>query len=160
MTLDKGAEKFMPLPSQMAAVESQIVDINETLARSERNIKKSAINQALIDEYEVITKNAKAGIELLDAVIASTKKKLPALTVEHERDAVLEQLNYFLAIRVTYIDQFKYISEPSLPSQPSNPTPLMLTLLAAFLAGLFATVGLFFFEIKQWLADRMESENV
>ena len=160
MTLDKGGERFMPLPSQMAAVEAQIVDINESLTRSERNIKKSGVNQALIDEYSALAKDAKAGIELLDAVIAATKRKLSSLIVEYERDAALEQLNSFFAIRVTYVDQFKYISEPSMPTNPSNPTPLMLTLLAAFLAGLFATIGLFFFEIKQWLADRMESENV
>jgi hypothetical protein len=72
-----------------------------------------------------------SGKVLANELIKSISEKLASATDEWAKQVYLEQLNLISDIRRRYVDKVIFIAEPSLPTRPEQPTPLVLMLLGA-----------------------------
>ncbi len=143
ISLEKGSERYMPIPNQMAVMELRLVDIKEQLLREEREKKKDEIALSLakqIGESKLRTSNTKAW---LDESIKGIQAKLNTVTDERERIAALDMLNSFYELRKKYINGASYILEPRLAERPEQPRPFILATLFAMLAAMAALAWIF-----------------
>jgi hypothetical protein len=143
ISLEKGSERFLPIPNQLSVMELRLVDIKEQVVREEREKKKDEVALNLvkqIGESKLRATNSKAW---LDESINTVKAKLNTLTDERERLAAIDVLNGFHGLRTRYVDNITYILEPRAAERPEQPRPIMLAALFAFLGGLGALLWVF-----------------
>jgi phosphate/sulfate permease len=135
LSLEKGSERYLPIPNQMAVIELRLGDIREQMARDEREKKKDELALGFVKQIassklrEVSIKN------WLDESIAIVQKKLETLTDERERIAAFDLLSSFQGLRVSYIDGVSFILQPQLAERPQAPSPKLL-------AAVFGALGL------------------
>jgi hypothetical protein len=156
MNIDKGGERFMPIPSQMAAFEAQIVDLNEQINRSQRDAKKYPLELQMFDSgFDLAGKNA-SGKVLADALIKSISAQLASANDDWAKQAYLDQLNIINDLRTRYVDKVGFIAEPSLPTRPEQPTPLVLAFLGAILFTGATAAWLYRANLRKWLIESNE----
>jgi hypothetical protein len=143
ISLEKGSERYLPIPNQLSVMELRLVDIKEQVVREEREKKKDEVALNLvkqIGESKLRATNSKAW---LDEAIVTVKTKLNTLTDERERLAAIDVLNGFYGLRTRYVDNITYILEPRAAERPEQPRPLMLAALFGFMGGLGALLWIF-----------------
>jgi hypothetical protein len=143
LSLEKGGERYLPIPNQMAVAELRLVDIKEQLSREEREQKKEVLSLSLvkqISESKLRAVNSKAWLE---ESIMTVKNKLATLTDERERIAGLDLLNGFYELRKKYVDGLTYILEPRAAERPEQPRPLLLAAILGFLGAFVALLWIF-----------------
>jgi hypothetical protein len=140
MSVDKGGERYMPLPSQMAALEAQIVDLREQGVRTDRDLKKHPFELSLIKEQLDAVMNSNFGQDAVSSAIDIVQRRLKSANEEWARQAYLENLNTLTDLRIRYIDRRNFLVTPTLPLAPEAPRPLHMVLLCALTAALLVSL--------------------
>jgi hypothetical protein len=148
ISVDKGGERFMPIPSQMAAIETQIVDMREQITRSDRDLKKLPLEIALLKQQIEGADKSNAGSDAINIVINLAHLSYSNATEEWAQQSYLENLNSFVDLRVKYVDRPVYLASPNLPESPEQPRPLVMT----FLGILFAIFGFAIWQYRVQIA--------
>ena len=138
----KDNEKFMSPMSQLVGAESEIIDIRERLQKLDREIGQQSFVKSLVLEAEAAANKAQSGsdsVRQLSDVITQTSKKVKT---EAEREKLLSLAADLSQISARFLSQAQFVAKPSVPSRPERPTPLMVTVLGALLAGFLAALYL------------------
>ena len=136
ISLDKSGERYMPLPSQMAAVETEMMDIREAISRSERGLLQSQSEGEMLAAHGKLVAQAKSGKDLLTALSADIATRIELAREEHQKALFLGHANELAGIKARYVDLPRFIVALELPLSPTK-SPKLITLLFALL-GLFA----------------------
>ena len=136
----KDNEKFMSPLAQLVAAESELIEIGEKTKKLDREIEQQAFAGGLLKEAELALKQSRSGTESvgkLAAVIADFSKKVKT---DAEREKLLALAADLSQISARFISQAQFIAQPSVPSRPERPSPLMYTVLMGFLFASFAAL--------------------
>ena len=155
----KDNEKFMSPMSQLVAAESEIIEIRERLQKLDREIEQQAFAKSLVFDAEATTSKAQSGsdsVRQLSAVITEASKKV---RTEAESEKLLSLTADISQISARFLSQAQFVARPSVPSRPERPTPAMVIVLGALLAGLLAALYLWRERIIE-LLWRDEGEKV
>jgi hypothetical protein len=135
----KDNEKFMSPLAQLVGAESELIEITEKTLKLNREIEQQAFAGGLLKEAELALKQARSGTESvskLAAVIAGYSKKIKT---DAEREKLLSLAADLSQISARFMSQAQFIAQPSVPSRPERPTPLMyMVLIGGVFAGLAA----------------------
>ncbi len=140
LSLEKGSERYLPIPNQMSVLELRLVDIKEQIARDEREKKRDEVILNLAKQIGSSKLRDTRIAGWLDDAIQITKSKLATFTDERERIAGIDALNSFYAMRLSYIDGVNYILPARLADRAEQPRPLMVAILFALLGFLLSCV--------------------
>lgn len=134
----KDNEKFMSPMAQLVGAESEMIEIREKTQKLNREIEQQAFAAALVGDAEVALRQVRSGSESvskLAAVIADFSKKVKT---DAEREKLLSLAADMSQITARFLSQAQFIAQPSVPSRPERPSPLMLIVLVGFLFALLA----------------------
>ena len=135
----KDNEKFMSPLAQLVGAESELIEITEKTQKLNREIEQQVFAGGLLKEAESALKQARSGSESvskLAAVIADFGKKVKT---DAEREKLLSLAADLSQISARFMSQAQFIAQPSVPSRPERPTPLMyMVLMGGFFALLTA----------------------
>jgi hypothetical protein len=134
----KDNEKFMSPMAQLVGAESELIEIREKTQKLDREIEQQAFAGGLLKDAELALKQARSGSESvgkLAAVIADYGKKVKT---DAEREKLLSLAADLSQISARFISQAQFIAQPSVPSRPERPTPLMYMVL---MGGFFAVLA-------------------
>jgi hypothetical protein len=134
----KDNEKFMSPLAQLVGAESELIEIGEKTKKLDREIEQQAFAGGLLKEAELALKQARSGSESvgkLAAVIGEYSKKVKT---DAEREKLLSLAADLSQISARFLAQAQFIAQPSVPSRPERPTPLMYMVL---MGGFFAVLA-------------------
>jgi hypothetical protein len=134
----KDNEKFMSPLAQLVGAESELIEITEKTQKLNREIEQQAFAGGVLKEAELALKQARSGSESvgkLAAVIAQYSKKVKT---DAEREKLLSLAADLSQITARFMSQAQFIAQPSVPSRPERPTPLMYMVL---MAGFFTVLA-------------------
>lgn len=134
----KDNEKFMSPMAQLVGAESEMIEIREKTQKLNREIEQQAFAAALVGDAEVALRQVRSGSESvskLATVIADFSKKVKT---DAEREKLLSLAADLSQITARFLSQAQFIAQPSVPSRPERPSPLMLIVLVGFLFALLA----------------------
>ena len=157
-SIEKGGDRFMPIPNQMAAIETQIVDIREQLARGARTLSQNKVQLLLLNDFEKMARESKSGRELVDLMLNLSQAQLSLFTAEYDKEVLLGYIADFYAKKNTF-DTSKFLAEPNIPLAPSNPSPTSLASLGTLLAAFVLALILFAGEIRSFVKNRLVDEQ-
>jgi hypothetical protein len=158
ISLDKSGERYMPLPSQMAAVETEMMDIREAISRSERGLLQAQSEGEMLAAHDKLVAQAKSGKDLLTALSADIATRIELAREEHQKALFLGHANELAGIKARYVDLPRFIVAPELPLSPTK-SPKLITLLFALL-GLFAGLAYQFrSQLKLFVAGLVRDEE-
>jgi hypothetical protein len=149
----KDNEKFMSPLAQLVGAESELIEITEKTQKLNREIEQQAFAGGLLKEAELALKQARSGSESvgkLAAVITDYGKKVKT---DAEREKLLSLAADLSQISARFISQAQFIAQPSVPSRPERPTPIMYMVLVALLFGIFAAIYCWRADILKLLRD-------
>ncbi len=158
ISLEKGSERYMPIPNQMSVMELRLVDIKEQTLREEREKKKDEVALNLVKQIGASKLRNTDSKAWLNEATETVKSKLATLTDERERLAALDLLNGFYELRKKYMDGVTFILEPRAALRPEQPRPLMLTAIFGLLGFLAALAWVFKDLIAQLFKDDEPSQ--
>lgn len=153
LSVENGGERYMPIPIQMAALETQVIDMQELIIDSDRDLKKYPVEVALLKQQIEVLDQSVSGKEAIKTLISITQQKLKAATEEWAREAYLENLNILADLRLKYVDQPIFLVQPSLPELPEQPRPLVFILLFALVAAAGTAAWLYRALIVRFFSD-------
>jgi hypothetical protein len=133
LSLEKGSERYLPIPNQMSVLELRLVDIKEQIARDEREKKRDEVILNLAKQIGSSKLRETRIAGWLDDAIQITQSKLASFTDERERIAGIDALNSFYAMRLSYIDGVNYILPARIADRPEQPRPLIVAIIFALL---------------------------
>jgi hypothetical protein len=158
ISLDKSGERYMPLPSQMAAIETEMMDIRESISRSERGLLQSQSEGEMLAAHGKLVAEAKSGKDLLTALSADIAARIDQAREEHQKALLLGLANEIAGIKARYVDLPRFIVAPELPLSPTK-SPKLITLLFALL-GLFTGLAYQFrSQLKLFVAGLVRDED-
>lgn len=136
----KDNEKFMSPVAQLVGAESEMIDIREKLQRLDREMEQQAFAKALITDAQAALGQARSGSEsvlkLADVIVRFSKET----NTEAQREKLSSLAADMSSISARFLSQAQFIAQPSVPSRPERPRPLMVIALAAVLAGVLAAL--------------------
>ncbi|WP_348683288.1 hypothetical protein [Acidovorax soli] len=136
----KDNEKFMSPVAQLVGTESEMIDIREKLQRLGREMEQQAFAKALITDAQAELGQARSGSEsvlkLADVIVRFSKEA----NTEAQREKLSSLAADMSSISARFLSQAQFIAQPSVPSRPERPRPLMVIALAAVLAGVLAAL--------------------
>ena len=156
-TTEARSEKFMSPMAQLVGAESEIIDVREKVQKLDREIEQQVFAKTMVADADAALNQARSGsesvIKLSEVILRFSK----LVKTEAER----EKLSSFAAdvsqISARFLTQAQFVAQPSVPSRPERPGPLMVMALAGLLAGLLS--GVFLWRrtlIKMLLQDSSE----
>lgn len=134
----KDNEKFMSPMAHLVGAESEMIEIREKANKLNREIEQQVFVEALVGDAEVALRQARSGSESvskLAAVIADFSKKVKT---DAEREKLLSLAADLSQISARFLSQAQFIAQPSVPSRPERPTPLMVIVLVGLLFTMLA----------------------
>lgn len=136
----KDNEKFMSPVAQLVGAESEMIDIREKLQRLDREMEQQAFAKALITDAQAALGQARSGSEsvlkLADVIVRFSKET----NTEAQREKLSSLAADMSSISARFLSQAQFIAQPSVPSRPERPRPLMVIALVAVLAGVLAAL--------------------
>lgn len=153
----KDNEKFMSPLAQLVGAESELIEITEKTQKLNREIEQQTFAGGFLKEAELALKQARSGSESvgkLAAIIAQYSKKVKT---DAEREKLLSLAADLSQISARFMSQAQFIAQPSVPSRPERPTPLMYVALLAFLFGISAAIYCWRNDILKLLRDNSVS---
>ncbi len=136
----KDNEKFMSPLAQLVGAESELIEITEKTQKLNREIVQQAFVGGLLKEAELVLKQARSGSESvgkLAEVIAEYSKKIKT---DAEREKLLSLAADLSQISARFLSQAQFIAQPSIPTRPVRPTPLMYTVFMGLLFAMIAVI--------------------
>ncbi|UUZ74638.1 hypothetical protein LP414_19925 [Polaromonas sp. P1(28)-13] len=134
----KDNEKFMSPQAQLVGAESEIIEIREKVQKLNREIEQQAFAKAMVGDAEAAVNQARSGSESvlkLSAVITDFAKKVKT---EAEREKLLSLAADVSQITARFLSQAQFVAQPSVPTSPERPRPLMVMALGGLLFALLA----------------------
>ena len=134
----KDNEKFMSPLAQLVGAESEIIEIREKVQKLNREIEQQAFAKAMVGDAEAAVNQAHSGSESvlkLSAVITDFAKKVKT---EAEREKLLSLAADVSQITARFLSQAQFVAQPSVPTNPERPRPLMAMALGGLLFALLA----------------------
>lgn len=134
----KDNEKFMSPLAQLVGAESEIIEIREKVQKLNREIEQQAFAKAMVGDAEAAVNQARSGSESvlkLSAVITDFAKKVKT---EAEREKLLSLAADVSQITARFLSQAQFVAQPSVPTSPERPRPLMVMALGGLLFALLA----------------------
>ena len=158
ISLDKSGERYMPLPSQMAAVETEMMDIREAISRSERGLLQAQSEGDMLAVHGKLVAQAKSGKDLLTALSADIATRIDQAREEHQKALFLGHAKELAEIKARFVDLPRFIVAPELPLSPTKSPRLIIFLFA--LLGLFAGLAYQFrSQLKLFVAGLVRDED-
>jgi hypothetical protein len=158
ISLDKSGERYMPLPSQMAAVETEIMSIREAISNSERGLLQSQSEGEMLSAQGKLVVAAKSGKDLLTALSADIAARIDLAREEHQKALFLGHANEIAGLKARYIDLPRFITEPELPMSPTR-SPKLITFLFALLGLIVGLAYQFRVQLKLFIAGLIRDED-
>ena len=155
----KDNEKFMSPLAQLVGAESELIEIGEKTQKLNREIEQQAFAGGLLKEAELALKQARSGSESvskLASVIADYSKKVKT---DAEREKLLSLAADLSQISARFMSQAQFIAQPSVPSRPERPTPLMYMVLMGGLFGALAALYIWRTAIINLLKQDTQDSN-
>ncbi|MEY4537828.1 MAG: hypothetical protein RL171_1979 [Pseudomonadota bacterium] len=155
----KDNEKFMSPLAKLVGAESELIEIGEKTQQLNREIEQQAFAGGLLKEAELALKQARSGSESvskLAAVIADYSKKVKT---DAEREKLLSLAADLSQISARFMSQAQFIAQPSVPSRPERPTPLMYMVLMGGLFGALAALYIWRTAIINLLKQDTQDSN-
>jgi hypothetical protein len=152
--------RFLSVPSQLIATESQIIDINQSVASLQRKRKQTEFELAF---YRSLEKSATGSITG-QALAEAAQKGVDQLVVQYKEDkAIVESVAEIQRLISEPIQRFtqkvRFISPPSLPSRVAGPSLLSTVLGGTALFVLLALIILYRKIILQILLGEEKREE-
>ena len=147
----KDNEKFMSPLAQLVGAESELIEITEKTQKLIREIEQQAFAGGLLKEAELALKQSRSGSESvgkLAAVIADYSKKVKT---DAEREKLLSLAADLSQISARFLSQAQFIAQPSVPSRPERPTPLLYTVFMGLLFAMIAVVYVWLMESRHFV---------
>ena len=149
----KDNEKFMSPVAQLVGAESEMIDIRERLQRLDREMEQQAFAKALIADAQAALVQARSGSEsvlkLADVIVRFSKET----NTEAQREKLSSLAADMSSISARFLSQAQFIAQPSVPSRPERPRPLMVIALVAVLAGVLAALWVWRDALVQMLRE-------
>ena len=156
----KDNEKFMSPISQLIGSESEIIEVREKIQKIDREIQQQVFAKALVADAEIAMKDTHSGresvIKLSEVIVRFSK----LVKTEAEREKLSSLAADVSQISARFLTQAQFIANPSVPSRPENPRPLMVMALAGLLAGLLTAVFLWQGAIRKMVFQKEETRVV
>lgn len=157
-SLENSGYRYLSPAAQLVGIESYIADINENLARNQRNKQLVDLKYNFLSAAKKILDSEIFGgavlgkcMELKDAFFA--KKDSPAdVTREAGNDVAIDFDNF-----VNLKEEMQFISGPTLPARPIKPRKALIVVIS-FIIAFFIFVVLAFF-IDWWKYNRKKIKN-
>ena len=156
ISIEKGGDRYMPLPSQMAAVETEILDIKESIARSTRKLLQSRAEGEMLLAQGKIIQASSSGRELITALIADTEARLPKAVEDYDKLTFLAYSNDYADVKARHLDLPRFIVAPEYSEKPLV-SPLKVILVFAVLGLLLALAHKFRHQL--WAVMRGEGSH-
>ncbi len=140
ISIQKDNEKFISPVGQLVGAESEIIEIQEKIAKLNREIEQQAFLEAIVRDAEVAIKQVSSGSEgvnKLGVIISHFEKKVKT---DAEREKLLLLAADLSQITARFLSQAQFIAQPSVPSRPERPTPLMYMVLMSIFCICLAAV--------------------
>lgn len=138
----KDNEKFMSPLAQLVGAESELIEITEKTQKLNREIEQQAFAGGFLKEAELALKQARSGSESVGKLAASIAEYSNKVKTDAEREKLLSLAADLSQISARFMSQAQFIAQPSVPSRPERPTPLMyMVLMGALFAFLAAIYG-------------------
>jgi hypothetical protein len=131
--IHKDNEKFMSPTAQLVGSESEIIKITEKIQKLNREIEQAVFATALLEDANVALKQVQSGresVNKLSEIFAINSKKIKS---NAEREKLISYAADLSQISARFLSQAQFIAQPSVPSRPERPSPLMYMVLMGFL---------------------------
>jgi cobalamin biosynthesis Mg chelatase CobN len=128
--------------AQLVGSESEIIDITEKIAKLNREIEQQEFAGSVLSEAKTSLQKSQSGTESvgkLAAIFANSGKKVKS---DAEREKLLAFTAELSQISARFLSQAQFIAQPSVPSRPERPTPLMYMALVGILFALMSAIYL------------------
>lgn len=139
ISLEKGGERYMPLPSQMAAIETQILDIRENGVRNTRKLLQSQAEGDMLAAQSKVIYKSSSGRELIAALISDSSERYIGAVEEYDKLTFLTYVNSYSSVKAKYLDLTRFVIEPELPAEPTT-SPLKTSFLFGLLGLLIGLI--------------------
>ena len=162
LSIEKGGERFMPLPMQMIAVERERFDIKEKLAKTQRQVEWLPNELAMLAAHEKTGQEINSGKALARALVKDLQARVPNAKQGYEMSALLGYEAYYSGILANSFTPSRFIVSPTLPVLPLR-SPLKVTVLFGVLGGLFALLWQFRESIRELIrggGDEEDANNI
>ena len=159
LSIEKNGERYMPLPMQMIAAERERFDINEKLARTQRQVEGLPMEEAMLVEHGKIARKTNGGKALAEALIKDVQARMPNAKKGYETVALLGYENKYLTMIAGAFSPSRFIVSPTLAVQPVK-SPLMVTVLFALLGVVLALLWQFQGLIRALISNSNDKEPV
>ncbi|WP_142819366.1 hypothetical protein [Rhodoferax sediminis] len=148
ISLGDGGERYMPLPSQMAAVETKVLDIKEKIARSTRGLMQSRAEGEMLEAQRKMTQASLSGRDLMVALLADVQTRLSKSVEGYDKQLFLDYLSQYTSIKVKYLETPRFVVAPEIPVKPFI-SPLKIIFSFAVLGLLVSLI--YQFRAQLWL---------
>lgn len=142
LSIEKNGARYMPLYMQMIAAETERFDINEKLARTQRQVEGLPMEEAMLVEHGKIALKTNGGKALAEALIKDIQARMPNAKKGYETVALLGYQNKYSSMITEAFSQSRFVVSPTLPVQPDK-SPLKSTVMFAVLGGFLALLWQF-----------------
>ena len=138
ISLENGGERYLPLPSQMAAVETDILDIEEEIARNTRQFQQLRAEGEMLDAQTKIVQASVSGRDLMASLLADTGVRMSNAVNEYDKQRFLDYTDNYTAMKTRYLDSPRFVVTPDNPPNPTRSVQGIILLFFAF--GLLASL--------------------
>jgi hypothetical protein len=133
----KDNEKFLSPMAQIFAAESEIISTKEKIQKLNREIDQQIFAASIIKITETSVKTAHGGIELMTKLNAIMTEQGKIVKTDAERKKLFSLTADLSQITARFKSQAEFIAQPSIPSHPERPTPLLIMAIAGLLFACF-----------------------
>ena len=158
LSIEKNGERYMPLPMQMIAAERERFDINEKLARTQRQVEGLPMEEAMLLEHRALAQKTNGGMALASALIKDVQARIPKAKKGYETVALLGYENKYSTMIAGAFSPSRFIVSPTLSENPVT-SPLIITVLFAALGMFFALLWQFKTSIKSLISEAAVEEE-
>jgi len=152
----KDNEKFMSPMAQLVGAESEIIDIREKIQRLGREMEQQAFAKAMVADAEVALNEAHSGSESVVKLAEMIVRFSKLVKTEAESEKLSSLAADVSQISARFLVQAQFVANPSVPTRPESPRPLMVMALAGLLAGLLSAAFLWREALKKMLLQNGE----
>ena len=118
VSFEKGSERYIFLPSQMAAVKTEILSINESITQTARRLLQSSAEGKILAAQSKVVETSTSGRELVTALISDTKARLANAEEDYDKLILLTYFNDYSELKSKYLELSRFISAPDYSNQP------------------------------------------
>ena len=153
----KDNEKFMSPMAQLVGAESETIDIREKINKIDREIEQQVFAKAMVADAQTLLSQSRSGsesvVKLSEMIVRFSKQ----VKTEAEREKLSSMAADISQISARFLSQAQFVAQPSVPTSPERPRPLMIMVLAGLLAGLLSAVFLWRDMLKNRLFPKGEN---